>query len=660
MKAKENYLLNLLSNNDVTFFIPPYQRNYEWEKDQCKVFLDDILRTTIDNLNGEESEHFFGTIVYVENEAIFLEPSKLVLTDGQQRITTTMLFLVAIRDVVDDEKSKQFIEARYLRNNNVSDNTEHKIKLKQVETDWEAYKNIILDIDLSNENKNSAVYRNYSYFVNELNKIQKDDEIALIDLISLGLDKFSVVTIQLQPDKNKWENPQEVFESMNSLGKPLSLADLVRNYLLLGKDPDTQERLYKKYWLHIEKQLPGQLSNFIRDFMQLKEEKSLKKATETNYKELYANFKRTFQGTDAEELLKELNKYSNYYSYIALGTTSDNIKIDSKLNDLRTVGVTIVYSFLLSLLDNWKNEKINDAELVDILDALIVYFLRRRILKLTQGENKNFPPLVREIGELVENENKKQAIFNLLSSQEHSMRLPNNIELANELQVMNFYNFNQTKFILSLVEERITKSRPDKNDDKLQIEHIMPQKLNDIWIEELGKEYDVVHQKFINNIGNLTLIRHNQELGNKGFVEKKEMFNKKAGLQIAKSNITNRSKWNKNSIQNRSKWIIDFILDEVLTIPNDMERKNNFVQSAGRRLSFINLQLVGEEVNFIADKEIVAKVVSDKEVEFEGRKWLLSPLTKELETRRGTVNASGSYQGAQYWEFDGMKLAEIM
>lgn len=660
MKAKENYLLGLLSNNDVTFFIPPYQRNYEWEKDQCEVFLNDILKTTINNLNGQESEHFFGTIVFVENEAVFGEPSKLVLTDGQQRITTTMLFLVAIRDVVANDNNKNFIDGRYLKNNNISDDTEHKIKLKQVETDWEAYRNIILGINLTDDNKESSVYSNYAYFVSEINKIKQEDEIDLIDLISLGLAKFSVVTIQLQPDKYSWENPQEVFESMNSLGKPLSLADLVRNYLLLGKNPDAQDKLYRNYWLHIEKQLPGQLSNFIRDFMQLKIQKSLKIASDKNYKELYANFKYLFSDYDTEELLGELNEYSDYYSYILLGAHCGSENIDYRLNDLRTIGVTTAYSFLLGLFKSWKDGAIKEQELVGILDALIIYFLRRRILKLTQGENKNLPSLVKNIEDIVKEDDKKQATFELLANQENSMRLPNDIELANELQIMNFYNFKQHKFILSLVEEKITKSRPDKNDRMLQTEHIMPQTLNDSWKEELGEGYESVHQEYINNIGNLTLIRHNQELGNRNFSNKKGIYNNNAGLQIAKNNIVNRSKWNKNSIQHRNRWIVEFIMEKVLIIPDEMRRSNNFMQNARRGLSFVDLELVGEEINFIPQKNVVVKVIGDKEVEFEGKRWRLSPLTRELETRRGTANASGSYQGAQYWEYDGVKLAEII
>ena len=299
MIPSEQKLLKLLSNNDVTFFITPYQRNYEWTYEQCKVFLEDIEKTYDANKNGNKVEHFFGTITYFSDETPFGQPNKLVLIDGQQRITTTMLFLVALRDTCQDENIMKFIDNKYLKNENATDDqNEYKIKLKQVETDWESYKNIILNEPISNTKKESAVYKNYQWFKSQLELLEQNGY-NLNDLISQGIDKFSVVTIELQPEKNIWENPQEVFESMNSLGKPLALADLVRNYLLLGKTADIQTKYYNKYWLKIEKTIPKQVSNFIRDYMQAYLGRNCLKATDANHKALYAQFKEIFSGEDA-------------------------------------------------------------------------------------------------------------------------------------------------------------------------------------------------------------------------------------------------------------------------------------------------------------------------------------------------------------------------
>ena len=659
MITNEKHLLELLSNNDVTFFIPPYQRNYEWEKEQCEVFLNDIIKVTRDNKGGGKSEHFFGTVTYFQTETAFGQPNKLVLIDGQQRITTTMLFLVALRDVIDDVELKRYIESKYLRNDNVSDESEYKIKLKQVETDWKVYCDIILGNHLQEKCKNSAIYRNYVYFSNELKKLAEITDYTLADVIEAGLSKFSVVTVELQPERNIWENPQEIFESMNSLGKPLTLADLVRNYLLLGIEPEGQEFLYKNFWLHMEECIPRQVSGFIRDYMQLKEEKSFKQATERNYKELYSNFKEIFSKYDTRELLKTLSEYSNYYAYILLYDTTGDREIDKRLEDINTLDVTTSYSFLMALIKSWKDGNITAQMLCDILDAFIIYITRRRIIGVVQAENKNFPTLVKKVPQLVKSQDKKREMFKILSSMENHLRVPNDIEMERELSVMNFYGLKLCRFVLSLIEENITKARPAKNDERLQIEHIMPVTLNENWKKELGGDYENVHQSLLNTIGNLTLIRHNQELGNKSFSEKKNIYENKAGLQIAKTEIINHDQWNRETIEKRSRWIIGYLLKAVLPIPDDMRKTNNFVMKK-KGLSFLELQLIGQTIDYVSDNNIHAKVVGDKEVEFEGKKWHLSPLTREIETRKGTVTPSGAYQGSQYWEYDGIKLIDIL
>lgn len=664
MVPREAKLLELLSNNDVTFFIPPYQRNYEWTDEQCKVFLEDILKTYEENkVEGNQKQHFFGTVTYFKSESVFGQPSKLVLIDGQQRITTTMIFLIAMRNILKEDGIKDFINQKYLKNNNVSGDTEYKIKLKQVETDWDSYKHLVLDEEIEDEDKRTAVYRNYSYFCNKLTECI-DQGYDLLPVIEKGLNEFSVVTIELQPDKNPWENPQEIFESMNSLGKPLSLADLVRNYLLLGLNADLQDTLYKKYWLHIERAVPQNVSTFIRDYMQAVDKKPYKQASENNYKELYSQFKASFAGSDPDSLLSNLSELSTLYSFIALGRTTGNKSIDGVLADLRRVQITTAYSFIMMLLVEWKGNSLSDKDLLDILTVFKIYILRRRIAIFKTAENKIFPTLVSRIPELVAAENKKEKMFEILASQENNLRLPNDIEMTRILESMNFYNFRYCKFFLALIEEDITKSRPDLSDVTLQVEHIMPQTLNDIWQEELGEDHERIHLEYLNTIGNLTLIRHNQELGNRRFSSKKELYTNKAGLQIAKTKITDCEHWSEPEIKSRSEWIINYLLTKVIPIPESMRRVNNFLikerKGKTKHLSFLELQLIGEDIQFAEDPSIVAHVIDDKHVEFEGKKWKLSPLTRELKERNGTVNNSGAYQGAQYWEYDGIRLADIM
>lgn len=658
MVPNEMKLLNMLSNNDVTFFVPPYQRNYEWTTEQCEAFFDDVEKTYEKNSQGHRTEHFFGSITYFQTERPFGQTNELVLIDGQQRITTTMLFLCAVRDISDDDSLKKFINDKYLKNANARDeDNEYKIKLKQVETDWSVYVHLILQNALTDKEKTTIIYKNYRYFISRLTQFEQNGKDAA-RLIDLGLNKFSVISIELEPDRNEWENPQEVFESMNSLGKPLSLADLVRNYLLLGLNGKTQETLYKKYWLHIEQTLPGQVSNYIRDFMQWHYKTSYKKATEANYKELYRIFKEIFSGLGAETVMKKLSNCASLYASLLPDGKTGHPSIDYELKDIQFLRVTTAYSFLLALLDAWKGEAFSDDDIVSILHVFKIYIIRRRILGLTQAENKAFPLYVNYLDQLENAPDKGKAMLDILAHQENRLRLPNDIELGRYLETANFYNLQSCRFILSLIEEKLTKNRP--GDEKIQIEHIMPQTLNQSWKEELGPDYETVHQEYVNTIGNLTLIRHNQELGNKSFSLKKEVYENNAGLQIARTDITNRKKWNKASITNRARWIIGYLLTEVIPIPEEMRRTNNFKIKATRGLSFLELQLIGETISFCPDSSITAKVVSDKEVEFEGRRWLLSPLTRELFRRMGMLNKSGAYKGSQYWSFDGIKLSSII
>lgn len=659
MVPSEQKLLNLLSNNDVTFYIPPYQRNYEWTAEQCQVFIDDVVKTYRANSKGHPSEHFFGSVTYFQNETPFGQPNKLVLIDGQQRITTSMLFLAALRDSADDASVVSLIDSRYLRNNNAVGDVEYKIKLKQVEADWQVYKHIMLREEIPAVEKDAAVYRNYSYFKKRIEEF-KEEGYLFTDLIAKGLQKFSLITIELEPQRNEWENPQEIFESMNSLGKPLTLADLVRNYLLLGLAADRQDKLYNDYWLRIEKKLSGNISSYIRDYMQYHSRCWYKQATETNYKELYGIFKKTLSEYGSEEILRRLAQNAEIYSWLLPGGKTGENSIDKLLVDIQYLRITTAYSFLMGLLMKWKEKALDDAGLTEILGVFRIYCLRRRLLGLGAAENRVFPTLVNQIDMLVESPDKRQKMYEILSCQENRMRLPNDIELSKYLETANFYNFQYCKFILALVEEKITKSRPYLDDKALQIEHILPQKLTDEWKMELGPESETLHMELVNTIGNLTLIRHNQELGTKPFAEKRSVYENNTSMQIARQKITDKTKWNADAIRERSEWIIGFLLKEVLPIPAEMQKTNNFAAKERRGLSFEDLQLIGKEIDFIADPQITAKVVSDDEVEFEGQKYKLSQLTREIYTRKGRVSPSGSYRGAQHWAYEGQKLIDMM
>lgn len=664
MKANPMYLLDSLSNNDVTFFIPPYQRNYEWSVSTCKVFLNDVQKTASQNRAGSYSEHFFGSVVYVVEESGFGLPDKYVLTDGQQRITTSMLFLMALRDTVEDPSYEGEIQKRYLENERADSDTEFKIKLKQVETDWEAYKLLALGDEVPKDLTNSTVFQNYQFFRNELLKLPGAERKSLLEI---GLAKFSIISIQLEPDRNHWENPQEIFESMNSLGKPLSLADLVRNFLLMGKSTADQVSLYNNFWLTLEKSLPGMLSEFIRDWMQADQHESFKVARENNYKELYGNFKTIVAGRPLEDLFGDFVRFSRAYA-LARGMEKSGVKkIDRILSDFQIIGVGPAVSLISEVLGAWQAEQIGAEDVATILRAIRTFLLRRRIIGITTAENQMFPVLGSRMGEILTSSDVEDKVFSLFAKQFYALRLPNDDEIRSRLEQLNFYNMgrsrNYPRLLLSLAEESLTKSRPQWDDPMLQLEHILPQTLSPEWARELGDDAETHHQQFVNNLGNITLIRHNQELGNKPFREKKETYRDKSGLQVSMNMIVDADVWDSRSIIARRDYVIDLFMEKVLDVPTRFRHASNWNQEPAEE-STVNLRetlnkLIGETIYYSSNPKIRAVVLSDSKILFEGQDWSISGLTYELKQREGDVSKNSRFSGSVYWSWEDTRLADL-
>ena len=664
VKPDATYLLDALSNNDATFFIPPYQRNYEWREGTCKIFLDDIKKVAQANERGERSEHFFGSIVYVVEQSGFGVPSRYVLTDGQQRITTTMLFLMALRDSLEDSHYQETIQNKYIQNSSAAEGSEYKIKLKQVETDWEAYKLLALKEDLPSKLSSSSVLQNYKFFLRSLEPLSQAER---RNLLEIGLSKFQIITIKLEPLINPWENPQEIFESLNSLGQPLSLADLVRNYLLMGQSSTDQTMLYNSYWLKMERKLPGRLSEFIRDWMQSDQHRFFKVAKESNFKELYTQFKELVKSRQTSAVFESLLKYSGAYAEAVCLESTGVEKLDTVIADLTLIGSTTSYSLISEILLRTKNGSASSETAFQLLKSLRTYLLRRRVIQLSAGENKFFPTIGAHLTTIIQATSPGDKFLEFLSSWEFALRLPNDNELRARLKTMNFYNFgvakNYPRLVFSMLEEHLTKSRPSLDDDKLQLEHILPQTLNEEWRKDLGERAESIHDEFLNNIGNITLIRHNQELGNKAFELKKKVYESHSGLQVSQNMICKLEKWDAQAIQSRADYLIDLILQSVMEIPLGLRDSSNWNQGGSEEPAFdsrrILKQLVGETLTYIRDPRITATVVEGAKVSFEGKAWSLSPLTTELRRRNGELKNSGAHQGASYWAWEDTKLVNL-
>jgi hypothetical protein len=664
MKAQPTNLLDSLSNKEVTFFIPPYQRNYEWSTDTCKVFLNDVSRVAEKNELDTKTEHFFGSIVYVVEESGFGLPDRYVLTDGQQRITTTMLLLMALRDSIQDPLYKETIQNNYLQNERAGEGTEYKIKLKQVESDWEAYRLLALRMEVSGALMSSSVYRNYNFFKRQVSSM---DDARKKSMLERGLNKFSIISIQLEPDKNPWENPQEIFESMNSLGQPLSLADLVRNYLLMKRSSQEQTELYNRYWLTLEKRLPGRLSEFIRDWLQANQNRSFKVATASNFKELYGSFKEVVGDRPVEDLFQDFVDFSQPYLLARGDQLTGSREIDQIISDLNVIGVTPAYSYLAQVISAWANGSLSNESLASVLTAIRTYLLRRRVLSVNAGENKFFASLGSRIDLLISADSTSDEIFRQLSSTDYALRLPNDEEVRAHLREVNFYNLgrlrNHPKLLLCMLEELLTRSRPTWDDEKLQLEHIMPQTLNAHWREELGGDFEAQHQKLVNNIGNITLIRHNQELGNKSFREKRILYAGQSGLQVTQNKVLDREVWGADSILGRRDYLVELLVGKVIQVPEKLKQGSNWSQGQAGSAQFdarqVLNQLIGQTISFLPNPTLTAVVVSDSKVVFDGQEWRLGSLTKTLKEREGKVGKRSVFHGPTYWSWEGVRLVDL-
>ena len=581
MKTETHSIYDVLSKNATSFFIPPFQRAYAWGKQEIERFFEDIKRIIVSELDAKQhnkQEHFYGTIVIKEEIVGF--SNKSIIIDGQQRLTTALLFLIALRDIEQDQKKKNWITHTCLLN--TSSTFQNKIKLKQVSKDWEEYKDLVHAKTPSHNGAITNAYKLLKKLIQNLNQLNPK---ITIDHYIIAIQRLNVAVIFLDERPFKGEDPQIIFETLNSLGKPLTLSDLVRNFILLKIESDKQTEIYEKIWyLKIESVLNDDTSKFFRDYLQYKKSTPLKVVSDNNTKELYQQFKEFVDEnfTNNNDFIEDILRYVNIYKWIiseeihntVIAEREENDKIIKELlrNIFHDIKSEAFKPFILELLEHHQygenNIKITDENLIAILKIIRTYLIRRRILKLTRGENKNIVLLCKKIKEIA---NDRTSIIELLTSMSYSLRLPNDDEIKNALMNLNFYEElkQYSKFILGKIEEHNSKVSVPFRNEKILIEHIMPQNLNDDWKAELGNNSEEIHKKYLHNIGNLILTEFNSEMGNKSFYKKKEKL--KTSNLYYRHDIINRDKWNQQSIEEHRENMIKWFLD---TFPLLEEYKN--------------------------------------------------------------------------------------
>lgn len=602
MKTESHSINDVLAKNATSFFIPPFQRAYAWGRPEIERYFSDISRiieSELDPKQHDKLEHFFGTVVIKEEKAGFANRS--VVVDGQQRLTTTLIFLIALRDSETDPVKQDFITQNYLTNN--TSTFQDKIKLKQVTKDWEAYRALV------NKSKPkpgviASAYELLKRLINEKKRINPEID---FEHYIIAIQRVNVAVIFLDERPFKGEDPQIIFETLNSLGKPLTLSDLVRNFVLLNMESKRQSEIYEKIWHpKIEEILDENTSKFFRDYLQYKTNSSLKVVSDNNTKELYQQFKEFVEQNfdNHNDFINDIIRYVKCYKWIITEVVTDEISTD-KVNDKKIkelirnifhdIKAEAFKPFVLGLLEyhqySINNVRLSDEILISTLETIRTFLIRRRILGLTQGENKNIVTLSKRIEEIAKG---GISMLSLLVNLFYRLRLPNDTEMKNELTTMNFYDGlkKYSKFILGKIEEHNTKVAVDFRNPKITIEHIMPQKLEESWKVELGEKYQEVHKTYLHNIGNLILTEFNSEIGNKPFEEKKKKL-ATSSLNY-RLDIINRNTWNEQSIMEHQANMISSFL-ATFPLPDEYKEKANWNTQSKENTTFSPLDIDANE-----------------------------------------------------------------
>lgn len=589
MKTSNSSIFEALSLNNTSFFIPPYQRAYSWGKEQINRFFDDVMRlvhSEQDPMQKDKQQHFFGTLVYKwEGQGSFAK--RQVIIDGQQRLTTTLIFCIALRDLSTDQEEKQNITNTLLINEKST--FKDKIKLKQVTSDWDAYGALVM----GKEAVPGKITDAYNLFIRLLSKQLENEDITAEHFIT-ALQRINVAIIELSEEPYKGEDPQVIFETLNSLGKPLSLSDLIRNYILLGMPSDQQTTIYDEVWQPKIEQPLGEayLSKFFRDYLQCRDKKPYKVVSDNNTKELYYQFKEFVEQTftSRESFIKDIQSYVPCYLSIIGPSHYEEATPDSETirellrNIFEDITSEAFKPVVLELLHMYQAKApattISGALLIETLKSIRTYLIRRRVVSLTQAENMNTPLLIIHLPAIARQET---SMIKVLSNLFYKLRLPNDKEIRETLERIAFYKDlrSYSKFILGKMEERQTKVAVPFRDKAITIEHIMPQTLNEVWCSELGEEKaEEVHQHYLHNIGNLILTEFNSEMGNKSFADKKAQLS--TSTIRYSHDICQYEQWCEESILDHQNRMISLFLD-TFALPEEYKQTNNWKDDSNQK-----------------------------------------------------------------------------
>ena len=591
MEARNSNLDNLIKLNDIQFVIPVYQRNYDWTEKHCKVLLNDIIEA-----GKNKKEHFIGSIVYVNDNKPATSVKELIVVDGQQRLTTIYLIYLRLYNLLPNGNPiKNRIYEQYLINK-FAVQPSQKLKLKLTENNNKFLKHL-LNTPITIIKGKSNIIDNYIYFENNINAGNYKE-------VLYGLSYLNIIDMAL--DRNI-DDPQRIFESLNSTGLALSQGDLIRNYILMKLNSKEQEEIYEKYWEYIEKDAKDEsknenmVSDFIRDFMTSEYNKI------PNKSRVYEEFKEKYSIDNLNEIknyLGVLKEYASYYNKLLNPKKENDKDISLKLENIKSLEVNVSYPFFLKIYKDYNDNIIDKNKFIYIIDLIESFVFRRFICDVpTNAMNKIFMTLYRQINK----NNYVKSLEEYLCKLEFSLKFPKDEEFISKFKEKNIYESIAQKkkmYLFNKLEQGLGKEVVDFNKTDLTIEHIFPQNPDGAWEEDLTEEEYSIAEKNLHKIANLTLSANNGALGNKRFIEKKNM-----NIDNGQQGYIYSSLWLNEYLKQIEEWKPKNIEERFLQVwryPNIVIVNNNIEVNifnadnpTGKKLEYIKFN--GEEYNDITD-----------------------------------------------------------
>ena len=609
MKIEGGRIINdFIEPNKRQYAIPVYQRNYEWSRAQCEKLFQDIV-----SAYKKDCKHFCGSIVY----ALLKEEHNIyyyIIVDGQQRLTTIYLLLKALFDcagIREQENIKNTIfnsDAFDKYNIDISS----KLKLKPIKSDNQQLY-LLMENKYDDMDHSSGIWINYSIF-KELIQINMNGPQALdVSMIYKGIEKLTCAKIKLEDD----DNEQEIFERINSTGIPLSLADQIRNFVLMTDV--NQELLYEKYWVKAEELVQrNHMSEFFLDYLNMKIEGFSKEKT------AYEDFKKLFiQGKYSNtEMLKEILHSAEHYNTLMNGNPDLSDNCNFYLSGLRRLKQTTVFLFLFRVLDDYKKDRIDTNELEKVLLLLLSYSVRRMMCEVPSNSLRG---MYKSLYSRVFNneENKKHYYDSLISFMQQVTSkdaIPSDEDFKYALVHNNLYQKHSLcRFLLIEIENQ---GKEKLITDNLSIEHVMPQNknLSKEWQTMLGNNWVEDREKWLHTLGNLTLTGYNSELGDKNFIEKKKMIGEKQTKIVNLYNdIKSANEWNATQIKIRAERLQSIVTklfpikEPEKTIVFEDNRYKEYTSenpkhATSKKVSYY--ELLGERVSVDSYAEMLRSVVN--------------------------------------------------